>query len=82
MLARVMESGTEGEGAIVTVSWGSRDQFIEDRTMQLRNLGLSDDEIAEYEFDADLEQEPFEDTKPPETPPSVRQREPGDWASR
>ncbi len=59
-----------------------RDQFIEDRTMQLRNLGMSEEEIAEYEFDADLEQEPVEDTEPPETPPSVLQGEPGDWSPR
>ncbi|GMA36940.1 hypothetical protein GCM10025876_31440 [Demequina litorisediminis] len=54
---------------------GSRDQSIEDRTLQSRNLGMSEEEIAEYDFDADLEQEPVEDTEPQETPPSVRQGE-------
>ncbi len=76
--SRDLESTAKGEEGIVTYSRGSRDQFIEDRTLQLRNLGMSEEEIAEYDFDADLEQEPVEDTEPPEAPPSVLQGEPGD----
>lgn len=57
----------------------SLEQYVQDRTQQLRNLGASEEEIAEYEFEADLEQEPVEDSEPPETPPSVLQGEPGDW---
>ncbi|WP_062135166.1 hypothetical protein [Demequina aestuarii] len=63
----------------MTDSSDPRERLIDDRAQQLRNLGLSEGEIAEYDFEAELEQEPVEDTEPPETPPSVLLGERGDW---
>lgn len=70
------------EGVTMTNTEGPQERRDADRAQELRNLGLTEEEIAEYDFDSDYEQEPTEDTEPPETPPSVLQGERGDWTER